>query len=859
MDRVDLAALYAAARQSDDIFDSDSDSASQSELISDTVSLSASQHRAITYPANPGEILRIVAGPGSGKTFTITARIAHILANGTKPHEVLVLCMANRSVDAVRAALTTAIGEEYAKSVTVSTFHSFCALVIDLHRTRRRVFDKQTWRNMARTFLAKLMLLENHRVQGTVSPAVMGLVLEKIASGALTVEEAAAQHRISADYLGAVVRYIRRQGVACFDDLVHECVQLLAENQPKTEGASAGPENTAQDSDPAATDTLDLSGSDIPHNPVDLLDACKAVFVDECQDIHPLLLKVIKAVVTFPTTGLTALHKHLTVAGDPRQCIYEFLGARRETMAELPRELFPTNVVDVPLQELFRCTQPVLDAAMDLCPGAIPPDLVPLGRLVSSRDGVAAQPVLMHATSTRAELMAIGTEIARLICCLGGLLQLLDVAVLTRTNAEAEEVEQVLTNTFGIACARAVPGNAWVDSPMHIYRDVVSVIVGEAGAEFSLLTLLSVLDTDYGSRVRAAKVFQCSSEPPYANSTNALEAFLFDELEKIEQGQAKESALHRIYRNYPQLLERIAEFLNQVQLERLRVRELHAQNPLAYTPLELVQCLTRMAALAGIHKYVFDSHTKEKGSKEKSNAMLASFNLSLHHSYSLYAREAQPGHTFMEHFLLTYNNEVPPSTANAVRASTIHSAKGLEFPVVFVLGLHDFRAPWEKLLMPPSDKATHVPTHHLLFVAFTRAKQLLYIGSRLMYETLPALTRARLLPQRPQFLLTSEPSVLSTDLPVRADPADTEGLAAAFGQLKIASDPQPTRLLRSLAENLKRDMPLPEKVVRGERLFAQLFPAELKKEPFFRPVFPRMPNNPLQSTLRPAKAILRRG
>lgn len=866
---VDYSALFEAALQSDNIFDNSSDS--DTETIASTtksdlsthLSVSASQHRAITYPARPGEIVRIVAGPGSGKTFTVTARIAHLLQNGTKPHQVLVLCMANRSVDAVRAALISAVGEATAKNVTVSTFHSFCALVIDLHGTRRRVLDKRTWRNMARAFLAKLMLLENHSVQGDVSAAALERILEGVASGAFTVKEAAVTHKISPEYLAAVVRYIRAQGVGRFDDLVHECVELLAEAHSEAHVGSSDPEVKS----PADLDVgreglaVEREGHETL---MDLLAACTAVFVDECQDIHPLLLQVIKAVVTYPTKGVASPHKHLTVAGDPRQCIYEFLGARRETMAELPLELAPMRVVDVPLQKLFRCPQPILDAAMDLCPGAVPLDLIPLGRLEAARRCDGVRPVFMHNSSTSAEFAAVGTEIARLLCCLGGLLQPRDVAVLTRTNAEAEQVEQVLTDTFGVACARIVPGNAWVDLAMHIYRDVISVIVGEGDAGFSLLTLLTVLDTAKGSRARAAKAFSHCFDAPYADSANGLEAFLFDELMKIEQGDVNASRLHRIYKNFPEQLENIAGFLNQLQLERKRVHMLHAQHPLDYTPVELVRCLARMAKFAGIHEFVF---RQPGGTKNYGNAILDSFNASLHHSFNTYANsiESQAGQTFMEYFLHTYNNEVPPTSGNAVRISTIHSAKGLEFPVVFVLGLYNYRAPWEKLLLPSPEPPANFSIHHLLFVAFTRARHLLYIGSSLAYEALPELTRMRLQQDKPQFMVPLVAAILSTDLPVRAGPAGelsaAADLTAAFDRLSVAPAPEPSRLFRTLAADLKRDMPLPEKMARGERLFAKLFP-EKRDEGFAarpRHVAPRGGlNGSLASSLKQAKGFLKK-
>lgn len=903
-------ALLEAARATDDIFDSASEEPDQV-----SIRVSDSQYDAITYPARADEVVRIVAAPGSGKTFTLTARIAHMVQNGTDPAEILVLCMANRSVEAVKKALTAIIGKDEAQRVSISTFHSFSAMVLEQDGgvaagARRRVFDNRCWRNFVRTFLARLAQLGLHRVEGKVSAGQLERILAGVARGEFSVAEAAERHKISAAYVEALLLYLEAQGVLRYDDLLLECARLLEGKMP------------------------------FPR-----LLTCTKVFVDEFQDIHPLLMRIIAAVVKYPTEGQDDVFKHLTVAGDPRQCIYDFLGAQRDNMEKLVQHV-PRPVADKPLCELFRCTQQILDvaalidfgnAAEDKASAIVPsaqessqketevqsmeasekfpankivhvkveadvqtvaatpntaatnsgrsPGLSHLDKpalaLLSNRES-GPRPVLLPA---RNELDHVCKEIVRLLCCLA-LLQPRDMAILARTNAEATRATAALT-ALGIPAVKVAPGNAWVDSNMHVYRDVLSVICGGSDAGLSLLNVMALLDPHRGARARAARTLTKSFEQPYGDQPDALEIFLHAELVDMEKGNTS-GLLARIYRTCPDLLENIAAFLNQVQIERETVRALHSQDPLAYTPLQLVQCLARMARLAGIHDYVFAAEsgsTRPKvggGSTTSGADLLTSFNNSVHHSFDMYSGSAEAQTMpFIDYFLQTYDNEVPPPNTNLVRVSTIHSAKGLEFPVVFVLAL-GARTSWEKILAPESFLADYA-SRHLLFVALTRARTLLYVGSALGHDELPSLVRRWFLHEKPQFL------TLSTDLPHAESPAQNTELTAALANLSINERDQlqrkqevkgqqwaeksgtdrhtmleyarPTLLLKNLASDLKRELPLVEKLTRGHELYARLFPKE--NQPHAISIKPLLSGSsalrsPLLATLRSTKNFFRR-
>lgn len=156
-----------------------------------TVDVSESQYKVIKHPLNMDEIVTVKAGPGSGKTFTLMARIACLIGEGeVQPHEILVLSMANRSVNALQNSLERLVGCEVASQVEISTFHSFCgsvvdqyALMLDPGMLKRRLLDQESWRRLAEFFLQKTVRLNGHSVGATFSPARFDKLLTEIANG----------------------------------------------------------------------------------------------------------------------------------------------------------------------------------------------------------------------------------------------------------------------------------------------------------------------------------------------------------------------------------------------------------------------------------------------------------------------------------------------------------------------------------------------------------------------------------------------------------------------------------------------------------------------------------------------------
>ena len=97
------------------------------------VHLTTEQRRAVRH--GPGPLL-LIAGPGAGKTKTLTHRVAHLLATGqARPWEILAVTFSVRAAGELRLRLADLLGEQQARGVTAATFHSICARILREHAT----------------------------------------------------------------------------------------------------------------------------------------------------------------------------------------------------------------------------------------------------------------------------------------------------------------------------------------------------------------------------------------------------------------------------------------------------------------------------------------------------------------------------------------------------------------------------------------------------------------------------------------------------------------------------------------------------------------------------------------------------
>jgi len=203
--------------------------------------LTPEQARAVTH--GPGPLL-LLAGPGAGKTRTLTHRIAYLLQTGAaKPWEILAVTFSVRAAGELRLRLADLLGEQQARAVTAATFHSVCARLLREHAEMFGRTENYTIYDQADVRRVVDWLLSDHergQVQQALAdhgqPASAELLAEisKAKNRLLSPEgyERAAAHPAAA-LVGAVWRELesemRRSNAWSFDDLLAFAVRLLSE------------------------------------------------------------------------------------------------------------------------------------------------------------------------------------------------------------------------------------------------------------------------------------------------------------------------------------------------------------------------------------------------------------------------------------------------------------------------------------------------------------------------------------------------------------------------------------------------------------------------------------------------------
>ncbi len=420
------------------------------------------------------------------------------------------------------------------------------------------------------------------------------------------------------------------------------------------------------------------------------------VSVDEFQDTNPAQLKL--------TELLSSVHKNLMVVGDDDQSIYKFRGATIENILSFDR-IFP-DAKTIKLEQNYRSTQTILDAAN----AVISQNKGRKGKSLWTEQGEGEKIRICLCEDQNAEARFVVDEVNRAVS--RGEATFHDFAVLYRTNAQSNSLEKAFARS---AVPYRVLGGTRFSDRKEI-RDVVAY-----------LQLIS----NHDDNTRLARII---NEPKRKLGAKTLEAIA---LIAEEQGCSQFS-----------VIERADEFpaLGRSKDTLLQFASVINSLTAAVDTLTLDVLFDRMLDMTGYRQMWVDAGKEEEERLE---------NLDEFKSGILeYLKENEEPSLvgFLEETALVADVDRYDESADAVVMMTIHSAKGLEFPIVFLPGMEDG-------LFPGMQSITAGDTEleeecRLAYVAITRAKKKLYIlhtRSRLLYsQTMynPLSRFASLIPER---------------------------------------------------------------------------------------------------------------
>jgi DNA helicase-2/ATP-dependent DNA helicase PcrA len=370
-----------------------------------------------TAVCHDGGYLLVVAGPGTGKTTTLTHRIAHLIRQGVAPAEnILALTFTRKAAGEMAERISRLIKNEGAVKVYVSTFHAFCLDVLREHGERIGIPQGFTLCSEADAEVITKGLLVESGAQKRVLNRFVKALPEIRTSFVMESDESIDQEMVR--LLEIYQRRLRAMGMLDLDELEIEVLRLFRDHADVAKGFAA---------------------------------RFPWIFVDEYQDTNPVQVGIIKCIAGSGPVTLCAI-------GDPDQAIYGFRGADVKNFLGFGVD-FP-GVREVMLEKNYRSTEPVLKGS---------------AAVMGKRNSLQCQrgegePISVASCITDAEeAEMIVEQVERLI---GGTtyfsldsgrvashegeesLSLGDIAVLYRLNSQGDALEKAL-NRAGIPFIRS--------------------------------------------------------------------------------------------------------------------------------------------------------------------------------------------------------------------------------------------------------------------------------------------------------------------------------------------------------------------------------------------------------------------
>jgi len=358
--------------------------------------LNEAQQEAVQHIDGP---LLILAGAGSGKTKTLTTRLAYLISVvGIDPQNTLTLTFTNKAAKEMRYRASSLINNQISSMPLLCTFHKFGLLFLKFHieklgRANNFVIIDSDDRKKILKRIAK-----EHKIDLNI--AFISSEISKYKNTLLTASEIMKKAELS-DYQKIAKIYkdyereIIENNLVDFDDLLMLTYQILKENNELRRETS---------------------------------NRYKYIMVDEYQDTNELQFKLLEL--------LASEHNNLCVVGDDDQSIYGWRGANIRNILEFSSYFKDTKVVKLEIN--YRSTTPILKAANEL----IEHNSQRIGKKLSSFKGDGKKVKLFHSLDESRESRSIAKEIKEL---LNQGVSSDEIAVLYRINALSRSLEEGFT------------------------------------------------------------------------------------------------------------------------------------------------------------------------------------------------------------------------------------------------------------------------------------------------------------------------------------------------------------------------------------------------------------------------------
>ncbi len=642
----------------------------QNDIKSNFSFMNEMQQQAVFTTEGP---LLILAGAGSGKTTVLVNRIAYILQSGLcNPWNILAITFTNKAAGELKERICAAVPDG-GMDIWAATFHSTCARIL------RRYGDRLGYTSHFTVYATD----DQKRLIKDITKQ-LGIDEKRTPAKAVMSEISKAKDKMQSP------KDMLKQ--AEFDSRKLEIAKIYEVYQSRLKTADA------MDFDDLLCNAVEL----FEQHP-EILEfyqrQFKYIMVDEYQDTNKVQYKFVAM--------LAQKHGNICVVGDDDQSIYKFRGATIENILSFENTFKGAKVIR--LEQNYRSTSTILDAANEV----ISNNTTRKGKTLWTQNPRGEKVELHTCDSERDEAVFVAKTITDGVA--DGR-KYSDYAVLYRTNAQSNAIEQALSRS-GIP-HRIIGGHRFYDREeirdMVAYLQVVNnphddvrlsriINVPKRGIGARTVTVAAEIASGLGESIYSV-IKEADSYPQLSRAASKLKGFV-----ELIDGfiEAEESGDYSLAELYNLIIEH-TDYENYLRTEKENFE----------VKIENIEELS-----SNIIKFEED-----------------------------YGDEADLSN-FLEEISLLSDIDNYDAESDTCVMMTLHSAKGLEFPVVFITGMEEGLFPSIACMMNPEEIGEE---RRLAYVGITRAKEKLYLTktkSRMLFGSTSFNKESRFVTEIPDKLL----------------------------------------------------------------------------------------------------------
>ncbi len=597
--------------------------------------LNNEQRSAVTHGEGP---LLILAGAGSGKTKTLTHRIAYLIQEmGVFPSKILAVTFTNKAAREMRERLARLLGESADNRgfmPWMGTFHSICVRLLRqdgmaIHiPTRFVIYDEDDKLGLIRQIMKQHGLTDRD-----IKPRAIAAAISKAKNALLTAQDFADGangpiEQKKAEIFLAYQTQLQKAGALDFDDLLVKTVELFRTQK----------------------DIRKKWQQQFRH-----------ILIDEYQDTNAVQYALVKLLVNE--------QRNICVVGDDAQSIYSFRGADYTNILNFERDFPGTTVVK--LEQNYRSTDAILTLANTLIQHNIHRTDK---NLWTALEG-GREPVLWQVYNESEEGMHIAQEIVEQANA-GRAYS--DMAVLYRTNAQSYAIERALRERY--IPHKIVGGLRFLDRA--VVKDLMAYmrLLFQPNDRVSFTRIVNVPKRGIGA----------VSVQKFLTWHDTSEGSIIDHLAHVHESDG-------LTPKAKSALKELGDTLSELQQK------------IDNSPADLLEAIIEKT---GYLQFINDGSPQADERMENVGVLIA--------EAKVYADTA----TFLEEMALMSSSD--ETADDQVTLMTLHAAKGLEFPVVFLVGMEEGILPHTRVF--DSGKPDDIEEERrLCYVGITRAREELFV------------------------------------------------------------------------------------------------------------------------------------